>query len=93
MEPVARDLSKAYSDKGELEDALIATARRPLFMRAYANYWANTGRVQSDKYTFDGVTKSLGFTLEEIDGLPVIPVSKLCTELGIHIGILLADFI
>ena len=38
--------------------------------------------VGSDKYTFDGVAKSLGFTLEEIDGLPVIPVSKLCTELG-----------
>lgn len=51
-EPVASDLTKAYSDKAELEDAL-ATARWPLFMLAYANYWANTGSVQSDKYTFE----------------------------------------
>ena len=63
-EPVARDLSKAYSDKGELEDALIATARRPLFMRAYANYWANTGSVQSDKYTFEEYYRRL-MRLEE----------------------------
>ena len=63
-EPVARDLSKAYSDKGELEDALIATARRPLFMRAYANYWANTGSVQIDKYTFEEYYRRL-MRLEE----------------------------
>ena len=63
-EPVARDLSKAYSDKGELEDALVATARRPLFMRAYANYWANTGSVQSDKYTFEEYYRRL-MRLEE----------------------------
>ena len=63
-EPVAKDLSKAYSDKGELEDALIATARRPLFMRAYANYWANTGSVQSDKYTFEEYYRRL-MRLEE----------------------------
>ena len=52
-EPVAKDLAKAYADKTDLEDALIKTARRPLYMRAYANYWANTGSVQSDKYTFE----------------------------------------
>ena len=51
--PVAQDLSKAYGEKAALERALVDTARRPLFMRAYANYWANTGSVQSDKYTFE----------------------------------------
>lgn len=51
--PVAQDLSKAYGEKAALERALVETARRPLFMRAYANYWANTGSVQSDKYTFE----------------------------------------
>ncbi len=52
-EPVASDLAVAYADKGELEDALVATARLPLYMRAYANYWANTGSVQSEKFSFE----------------------------------------
>lgn len=52
-EPVAGDLARTYPDKGDLEDSLVATARRPLYMRVYANYWANTGSVQSDKYTFE----------------------------------------
>ena len=52
-EPVAKDLTGAYRDKIELEDALVAEARRPLFMRAYANYWANAGGVQSARYSFD----------------------------------------
>ena len=38
--------------------------------------------VGSEKYTVDGAVKNLGFKLEELDGLPVIPVSKLCAELG-----------
>jgi len=50
---VAEDLAKTYASKNALEDALIATARRPLYMRAYANYWANTGSQQSDKYSFE----------------------------------------
>ena len=52
-EPVAADLKKAYADKGELEDDLIKTARRPLYIRVYANYWANTGSVQSEQYTLE----------------------------------------
>jgi len=52
-EPVARILAGAYRDPAALEDRLIETARRPLFMRAYANYWANTGSAQADRYTFD----------------------------------------
>lgn len=51
-EYVARDLAAQYRSKGELEDALIATARRPLYMRAYAAYYANTGSQQTEKYSF-----------------------------------------
>jgi len=40
---VARDLAKQYRGKEELEAALVATARRPLEERAYANYWGNPG--------------------------------------------------
>lgn len=52
-EYVARDLAKTYKSKQALEDALIEAARRPLFLRAYANYWANTGSQQYEKYTFE----------------------------------------
>ena len=52
-EYVARDLAAQYASKDALEDALIETARRPLYMRAYANYWANTGSQQYGKYTFE----------------------------------------
>ena len=40
---VARDLATAYKSKGELESALVATARNPLGSRAFANYWGNPG--------------------------------------------------
>ncbi len=52
-EYVARDLAKQYSSKDALENALIEMARRPLYMRTYANYWANTGSQQFDKYSFE----------------------------------------
>ena len=52
-EYVAKDLAKQYSSKAALENALIETARRPLYLRAYANYWANTGSQQYTKYTFE----------------------------------------
>ena len=42
-EYVARDLAATYPEKKTLESALIATARRPVYERAYANYWANPG--------------------------------------------------
>ena len=41
-EYVAKDLAKDYKTKSDLEDALIETARRPLALRTYAHYWANT---------------------------------------------------
>jgi len=42
-ECTARDLARRYSTKEALEEALIATARRPAYERAFANYWANPG--------------------------------------------------
>lgn len=40
---IARDLSRAYPGKEHLEEALVATARRPAYERAFANYWASPG--------------------------------------------------
>ena len=58
-EAVADNLARGYCTKDSLEDALIETARRPLFMRAYASYWANTGSVQSETYTFEEYYRKL----------------------------------
>ena len=49
---VAMALSKVYTSKEMLEDALIETARRPVIERAYALYYANTGS-QQDKVDFN----------------------------------------
>lgn len=51
-EYVARDLARKYTTKEALEKELINTARRPVYMRAYANYWANPGSQQFNKYSF-----------------------------------------
>jgi len=40
---VARCLKETYGTLGNLEDELITTARRSLYERAYANYYANPG--------------------------------------------------
>lgn len=42
-EQVARDLARGYETKRKLEQALIETARRPAYERAFSNYWANPG--------------------------------------------------
>ncbi|MBP5255557.1 MAG: hypothetical protein J6Z80_00730, partial [Clostridia bacterium] len=52
-EPVARDLALKYASKSELEDDLIDNARRPLWMRTFAHYWANTGSQQFNKHTIE----------------------------------------
>ncbi len=52
-EYVAKALAKDYKTKNSLEDSLIATARRPLALRNYAHYWANTGSQQYKRHTFD----------------------------------------
>lgn len=50
---VATTIAKGYNTRDALEDALIATARRPLWMRTYAHYWANTGSKIHMNTTFD----------------------------------------
>ena len=53
-EYVARDLARGYTSKRDLENALIATARRPAYERAYSNYWANPGSAfDPARYTVD----------------------------------------
>ena len=52
-EYVAKYLAKEYKTKSDLEDALIETARRPLALRTYAHYWANTGSQQFKRRSFD----------------------------------------
>ncbi len=49
----AATIAKGYASRDALEDALIATARRPLWMRTYAHYWANTGSKIHMNTTFD----------------------------------------
>lgn len=49
----ATTIAKGYNSKDALEQALIATARRPLWMRTYAHYWANTGSKIHMNQTFD----------------------------------------
>ena len=58
-EYVAKDLAKKYKSKSALEDALIETARRPLALRTYAHYWANTGSQQYKRRSFDEHSKML----------------------------------
>ncbi len=53
-EPVARILAQKYSSPEALEKALIASSRRPLKERAFANYYANPGGAK------DGGEHSLG---------------------------------
>jgi len=72
-EYVARDLAAKYASKDALEDALIETARRPLYMRAYANYWANTGSQQYGKYTFDQYYNKLLKDPDELAALTGTP--------------------
>lgn len=42
-EEVAARLKEKYNTLGALEEALVATARRPLYERAFAHYYANPG--------------------------------------------------
>ncbi|MBE6845996.1 MAG: hypothetical protein E7508_09935 [Ruminococcus sp.] len=56
-ESVASALATKYKSKDALENALIKTARRPLWMRAYAYYYANTNNALSK--SFDEVYNEL----------------------------------
>ncbi len=48
---VAAALAKKYTSKDALESALIEHARRPLWMRTYAYYYANTGSALSRSFS------------------------------------------
>jgi len=50
---VAETLAGLCVSKTDLETALVDTARRPLWMRTYAHYWANTGSKIHLNTTFD----------------------------------------
>ncbi|MFN3422604.1 MAG: hypothetical protein ACK40X_12870, partial [Armatimonadota bacterium] len=50
---VARNLARDYPAKERLEEALVATARRPAYERAFANYWANPGSAFPARNTLD----------------------------------------
>lgn len=58
-EYVARDLARSYPTKDKLEETLIATARRPAYERAYANYWANPGSAFPARYPMDRHEKKI----------------------------------
>lgn len=49
----AATIANGCSSKTELENVLKDTARRPLWMRTYAHYWANTGSKIHLNTTFD----------------------------------------
>ncbi len=46
-------ISQGCNSKTELKETLINTARRPLWMRTYAHYWANTGSKIHMNTSFD----------------------------------------
>ena len=50
-EEVAAHLKDTYGTVDNLEDQLIATARRPLYERAYAHYYANPGSAINPDHT------------------------------------------
>lgn len=59
-EEVAANLQKVYGDVNNLEDKLIQTARRPLYERAYANYYANPGSaIDPDRVSFENYMSRL----------------------------------
>ena len=48
---VAQALAKKYKSKDALENALVTNARRPLWMRTHAYYYANTGGALSKSFS------------------------------------------
>ena len=65
----AATISKSCSSKTELKETLIDTARRPLWMRTYAHYWANTGSKIHMNTTFDQHYNDIkkGMSTENVD--------------------------
>ncbi len=62
-EPVARNLKKMYADKGQFEQTLTETSRRPLHERAFANYYANPGsRIDPETFPLSRYEKRIART-------------------------------
>ncbi len=62
-EPVARNLKKIYADKGQFEQTLTETSRRPLHERAFANYYANPGsRIDPETFPLSRYEKRIART-------------------------------
>ena len=57
-EPVASNLKNEFPDKNEFESYLIKEARRPLYERAFANYYANPGS-KKDSFNFSRYLKRI----------------------------------
>ncbi len=57
--PAAQILARSYASKAALENALVDAASRPLWMRTYAHYWANTGSKIHLNRTFDEYYQAL----------------------------------
>lgn len=76
----ATTISKECGSKTELKDLLIDTARRPLWMRTYAHYWANTGSKIHMNTTFDqhynDIKKGLSTENVERDYVSQTPVPE-----------------
>lgn len=70
-ESVASALSTKYKSKSNLENALIDNARRPLWMRTYAYYYANTENALSK--SFSDIYNKLKNAKEEDAKLTVSP--------------------
>lgn len=70
-EPVAAALATRYKSKDALESALVENARRPLWMRAYAYYYANTDGAQTR--SFEEVYYELKYTASEAAKTTVSP--------------------
>lgn len=64
-ESVATALATKYKSKADLENALVENARRPLWMRTYAYYYANTGSTLIGGKSFSAVYNKLKATKSE----------------------------
>ena len=72
-ENIAQKLKSKYQSKSEYEDALINTARRPMWLRTYAHYWANTGGTLYNRMTIEKDYSELISTPEEQAEMTDVP--------------------
>lgn len=71
---VAQILSGTYASKSDFESALVETAREPLWLRTYSNYWAHTSGQQHTLRSFKDHYLRLMNTAEENAKVTARPV-------------------